>query len=51
MIAKPTPKPTRPEMKMRCTPFVYWDQRILCVPGTGGEPFFSVLFYVCDIAL
>jgi hypothetical protein len=41
---KPTPKPTRPEMKMRCNPLFYWDQRIFIVPGTGSEPFFSILF-------
>ncbi len=35
---KPTPKPTRSKIKMRCNPLFYWDQRIFIVPGTGIEP-------------
>lgn len=51
MTAKLTPKPTRPKMKMRCNPLFYWDQRICSVPGTGGEPFFSILFSLVDNVL
>lgn len=51
MTTKPTPKPTQLKMKMRCTPFVYRDQRIFLVPRVGSEPFFSILFSLVDNVL